>query len=63
MCSFLAQPLLIAVSSLQSRNLVATCYIAYALHPPTLPLTVLYFLATLMLDVGSFILLLGLAVR
>lgn len=43
LCSFLAQPLLTAVSSLQSRNLVATCYIAYA----SPPFTVLYFLGTL----------------
>lgn len=52
LCSFLAQPLLTALSSLQSRNLVATCYIAYA-SPPFPPFTVLYFLTTLMLDVGS----------
>lgn len=33
LCSFLAQPLLTVISSLQSRNLVAACYIAYAFPP------------------------------
>lgn len=28
LCSFLAQPLLPAISALQGRNLVATCYVA-----------------------------------
>lgn len=62
LCGFLAQPLLTAISALQSRNLVATCYVAYAAFFFPL-LYSLVFLVTLMLDIKSFILLLVLAVR
>lgn len=61
--SFLAQPLLTAIPFLQSRNLVqlVTLHMLFFFNFPSF--MVLYFLVTLMLDVGSFILLLVLAVR
>lgn len=62
LCSFLAQRLFIAILSSQSRNYVATCYIAYAFIFLFLD-SLVFLLVTLMLDVGSFVLLLLLSVR